>query len=825
MSHPPSHVRQGLSILRWCHGSAGRSASGARQTRANFPCVSAPVCPRPVFRRPLLWSIPLLVSLFIMIIAMSGCERGERAESVSVEQRVESLRRQRQQLDRTLWSQEELAQDYGRAIVRLWDELKAGDAKLEVLSAAPFDRLTLGRAVQRRELDHGLRVVEYAGVDQPAPPSSSYNPQEWRDALAELRARGYRLEMTDWHHEAFEVDPPRSKFSVNLYARRPDHRRRLHIHATLRVKWSQQPEHDPGRPDGRPHAQSVVLEEARIIERTGGPFFEEAFRVDPPGRQGGQLEPLLLYDLNGDGPSEVILAGSNRVLWNRADRLVSAPLLEHPAPMQRAAILADFTGDGHADFICAGYGPRDQGVLLLYRGDAEGRFPARPTTISTDAHRLQNVVSLTAGDIDGDHDLDLWAAQYKPPYVRGQMPTPYYDANDGYPSYLFRNDGGGRFTDITEQAGLAAKRFRRTWSSSLVDLDDDGDPDLITVNDFAGIDLYHNDGTGRFTDVSETLPDRHNFGMSHTFDDFNGDGRMDVYTIGMSSPAARRLERMGLGRPDFPEHNRMRMRMAYGNRMYYGRPGGGFSIPPFNDRIARTGWSWGSSSFDFDNDGDADIYVGNGHVSAKSTADYCTTFWRHDIYTGDSEPDRAVNQLLNRYSLGDLYAGEQSWDGYQKNVLFMNRGGGFINVAYPLGVGFQYDTRSVVSDDLDTDGRMDLLFVQRKRTEEGQRLHVIKNKGPVGRWIGVRLREHGDGFSPVGAEIILHTTGGTRSKRLTTGDSITSQHANIAHFGLGDKSDVQRIEVRWPNGEVSRIEQPRINRYYDVRPRHKAASR
>ena len=65
--------------------------------------------------------------------------------------------------------------------------------------------------------------------------------------------------------------------------------------------------------------------------------------------------------------------------------------------------------------------------------------------------------SFTAGDIDGDGDLDVWIGQYKFPYVEGSMPTPFYDSNDGHPAVLLENDGQGNFRDVTESAGLAAK--------------------------------------------------------------------------------------------------------------------------------------------------------------------------------------------------------------------------------------------------------------------------------------------------------------------------------------------------------------------------------
>ena len=95
-------------------------------------------------------------------------------------------------------------------------------------------------------------------------------------------------------------------------------------------------------------------------------------------------------------------------------------------------------------------------------------------------------------------DLDLFIGQWKAPYIGGSMPTPYYNANDGYPDYLLRNEGDGTFVNITNNSGLSKKSNRRTFSASLVDLDFDQDLDLIVVADFSGLDLYINDGKGTF---------------------------------------------------------------------------------------------------------------------------------------------------------------------------------------------------------------------------------------------------------------------------------------------------------------------------------------
>ncbi len=177
------------------------------------------------------------------------------------------------------------------------------------------------------------------------------------------------------------------------------------------------------------------------------------------------------------------------------------------------------------------------------------------------------------------------------------MPTPFYDANDGAPDALLRNDGNGKFTDITESAGLAPRRNRRTFSATLVDLNDDRHLDLLVTADFAGLDLYHNRGDGTFVDVTETkLGERLGFGMSHTLGDWNDDGQLDLYMVGMSSTTARRLDGLGAARDSHPDYTAKRAPMTFGNRLLLGGGGGKFEQPGYANSAARTGWAWGCTT-------------------------------------------------------------------------------------------------------------------------------------------------------------------------------------------------------------------------------------
>ena len=761
--------------------------------------------------------IYLGIVVLITVAAGTGCKRDTSPASGSQKQPLESLEdhlEDRKALDQDVWKQEKLAQFYEQRIVKLWDELRQSPDKLEVLSKVPLKEILIPSETDVIDLGGGVRRRAFGDT------LVSHSAEAFRSRLAELTGSGVHLVQSEWHHQSFEIKDSngetRSEVNFSMHLLAEDGQKQTIVNGILGVTWEAAVE------EGQiPEPSRVEVNSLSMLERTGTPAFKQVGEIDARdlGSRILSVQPLLVYDLNGDGLSEVILGGVNLVHWNLGGGAFKrAPLLKFwPGEISESALLADFTGDGWADFLCIVGQSRKP---VLFPGNSQGKFeqPGVPAAAVT----FQNPSVLTAGDIDGDGDLDCWMTQYKPPYVAGQMPTPYYDANDGFPSYLLLNTGQGRFVDVTRERGLAKRRMRRTYSSSFIDMDHDQDLDLVVVSDFAGVDLYQNDGKGHFTDVRDQWIDEwHNFGMAHTFGDYDRDGLLDMYVIGMSSTTARRLDQMGLKRPGYEKSAEQRSIMGFGNRMYLQRKGR-FEEPAFRSQVARTGWAWGCSTFDFENDGDQDIYVANGHISGSSAQDYCSTFWRHDLYTGSSLADPIIGDLFNQ-GQATLNEGEISWNGFEKNALLMNRDGtGFENVGFLMNVALSRDCRGVVSDDLNGDGLVDLLVVEEWSeaiTKKGQILHVYMNQNsPENNWIGIRLQEQGRPGHAVGGQVTLHSSQGTQLKKIVTGDSFFSQHPPVAHFGIGKATSVDQIEIQWPDGHTTILKQPETGRYHTVYP-------
>ncbi len=708
-----------------------------------------------------------------------------------------------------LWPEELQAERYGKILEQLWDALNQASNKLEVAASFPVGALVSPKLSTPQQLPHGIELFKSAEAGQ------LWGALDWSGFVQKAERNGWQLVQCEFRHLQFDANtgskPAQSRYYFSAHLTNASLAQRAMIDGDLTVQWTNIVEANNSPAIARLDASHLTVK-----TRNGPPGFREVLAqpIAPP--EGSYfIDPLILYDLDGDGLSEIILAASNLVLRPRPDGHFQARgLCRFPPGLVFTGLIADFDGDGVADFLCAKF----EG-LFLFKGSPGGTFDEPGRLVWAADPHLKYAQALTCGDVDRDGDLDVWLGQYKLPYDRGQMPTPYYDANDGYPSYLLLNDGHGNFTDATLSAGLGEKRWRRAYSASFVDLHGDGHPDLVVASDFAGLEIYTNDGHGRFSDATRRLlSERHGFGMSQLAADFNGDGRMDLLMIGMDVPIMDRLWHLGRPRPGFESYFSMGHAMVYGNRLFLGQESGQFTQTALNDSMARTGWSWGASALDFNNDGYPDLYMANGHESKQSVRDYETEFWMHDIYVGTSKDSLAAFAYFRGKQARTRGQG-MSYGGYEKNRLFLNRGGkDFLDIGHLMGVALETDSRNVVADDLDGDGRMDLLVTTFEAWPEvRQVLHVYHNElADSGNWIGFRLREQRGGPSPVGARITLQYGGRSAVQEVVAGDSYRSQRATTLQFGLGDAQRVDTAEVRWPDGRAVVLREPHVNQYHAV---------
>lgn len=348
---------------------------------------------------------------------------------------------------------------------------------------------------------------------------------------------------------------------------------------------------------------------------------DAALAVSIYGHQG-----VSLGDFDGDGLDDLYVSQPsglpNRLLRNNGNgtfsdvtRQAGLDVLDETS----MALFGDLDSDGDQDVILIGAEP------LLFRNDTGGfRLDDDALDIGRDRAAMFTGAALADYDLDGDLDLYVCAYDFWQPGEEYDAPTPYYDAVNGPPNLLFRNDGGGQFEEVADAAGLGPTNDRFSFAAAWGDYDSDGDPDLYVANDFGRNNLYRNNGDGTFDDVAAELGvEDLGAGMSAAWGDYDGDGDLDLYTANMWSSAGLRItgsQRFEDVAPTASQRALFR-RQAQGNSLFRNDGEQGFSDVSEEARVRTGRWAWASDFVDLDSDGLLDLFVQNGYITGERLDD------------------------------------------------------------------------------------------------------------------------------------------------------------------------------------------------------------
>ena len=529
-------------------------------------------------------------------------------------------------------------------------------------------------------------------------------------------------------------------------------------------------------------------------------------------------------DADGDGLDDLYIAQPaglpNRLYRNRGDSTfeditsdAGVAVLDDTAQ----SLFADVDNDGDQDLVVA-----TSTGLLLFINDGKGHF-----TLVADAFRLAQpfqgvLTSIAMADYDRDGFLDLYVCVYSYLFGAGEdkagTPAPYYDARNGPPGVLFRNDGRGRFVDVTDEAGLDVGNDRYHFAAAWADYDNDGWPDLLVANDFGTKNLYRNlgrrSGAVTFEDVAASagLLD-HGAGMSATFVDYDNDGRLDIYTGNMwSAPGLRITAAPTFMRDAAPDVRALYRRHVRGNSLFRNLGDGRFEDKTLEAHAEMGRWAWSSDALDFDSDGWDDLYIVNGMLTREpaasgSSGDDATRagdlegfFWRQVVArspltrvpgTPYDDAWRAINQLLIHGSIAS----------HQRNVFLRNNGqGGYDDISGTVGLDLDQDGRSFAVLDIESDGDPDLVVMAARQAPQ---LRVFRNDFErTSASIAVRLRGTKSNRDAVGARVTVDTDRVHKTKILQCGSGFLSQQSKELLIGLGASERIVKLTVSWPSGET-----------------------
>jgi hypothetical protein len=436
------------------------------------------------------------------------------------------------------------------------------------------------------------------------------------------------------------------------------------------------------------------------------------------------------------------------------------------------AAVGDYDNDGWPDLYVTNFGKN-----RLYHNNHDGTF----SDVAEKAGVTLGGWSTgpTWGDYDRDGRLDLFVPGYvkfdpdHPPVAGQGIPPSSCQFRGvegmcgprglpGESDHLFHNNGDGTFTDVSEKAGVADSQNYYGLASLFVDVDDDGWLDLAVANDSTPRYLYRNRRDGTFEDISYVsgfaLTDAGlaQASMGIAAGDYNRDGKLDFYVTVFSD--------------DFNTLYRNDGNASLSEVTF--QAGLGTPTIPF--------LGWGTGFLDFDNDGLLDIFVANGHV-----------------YPWVDERD-----------WGTTWA--------QRPQLFRNLDQTkFLEVPPATGSGLAdvIAARGAAFGDLFNDGHIDVILNNMDSAPALLR-NVVRNQN---HWITFKLV--GGLKSPrdaIGAKVFL-TSGGVRQRAdVTSGGSYGSNSDTRVHFGLGTSTKIEKIEIRWPSGRAEEISVPGVDRIFSV---------
>ncbi|PYX83101.1 MAG: hypothetical protein DMG70_12255, partial [Acidobacteria bacterium] len=497
--------------------------------------------------------------------------------------------------------------------------------------------------------------------------------------------------------------------------------------------------------------------------------------------------PNRLFRNRGDGTFEDITDGTG------------LGILENTA----CALFADLNNDGWQDLIVV----RTNGPLL-FLNQGGGKFRRQPDAFQFARPPQGTFTGAAAADYDRDGWLDVYFCLYV--YYQGtdqyKYPLPYYDAENGPPNFLMRNNRDGGFRDVTAEAGLDKNNTRYSFCCGWSDFNRDGWPDLYVVNDFGRKNLYRNNADGTFTDVaSQAGVEDVGAGMGVCWFDYDNDGVEDLYVADMWSAAGKRVSMQPEFQPDAPEEIKTLYRKhARGNSLFRNNNNDG----AFRDTSTSAGvemgrWSWCSDAWDFDHDGFPDLYITDGMVTGASRDDLNSFFWRQVIANSPADVKLAPDYEQGWSAINELIRSDGTWSGFERNVFYANnRDGTFSDVSGAVGLDFPEDGRAFALGDFDHDGRLEILLKNRNGPQVRLLKNVMKELGPS---IAFRLRGTKSNRDAIGAVITVEIESGRQTRTLQAGSGFLSQHSKEIFFGLGEAGGPLTASIRWPSGLVQEL--------------------
>ncbi|MBU2525632.1 MAG: VCBS repeat-containing protein [Bacteroidetes bacterium] len=520
-------------------------------------------------------------------------------------------------------------------------------------------------------------------------------------------------------------------------------------------------------------------------------------------------------DINNDGLTDIYFVSNqqaNKLYLNKGnwqfEDITQAAGVGGKSDWQTGVVMADVNGDGLLDiYVLAVVGVNGfNGHNELYINNGDLTFTEKSAEFGLDFDNFSSTAAFFDYDNDGDLDIYLLnhavhtADSFGPADIRNQR---NYETGDK----LLRNDGN-KFTDVSEEAGIFGGPNGYGLGVVTADFNNDGYTDIYVSNDFHEDDYFYiNRGNGTFTEnIKQYFGHTSRFSMGSDAADINGDGLVDLMTLDMLSDDEKVLK-SSVGDDDYAlskfRTEKLQYHPQFARNMLQINRNTHFEETALMNGVAATDWSWSALLADFDNDTKTDLFISNGIPIRPNNLDFIN-------YVSDEQ----IKQKLEATRLVDQKAIELMPSGTTTNAIFRGNGtGSFENTSAYWIPQKPTNSNGTAYADLDNDGDLDLVI-----NNLNDAAQLLKNVGKDNHYLRIQLKTDSPNRFGIGTKVYLYAGGQKQHQQLFTSKGFQSSSEPVLHFGLGQQTQIDSLQIIWPDQTFETKKNKAINQLLQLSP-------